>query len=40
MRIEKVVKKAKSRLLIEKIVLEINDLNELAQLVRVPMLRD
>jgi putative endonuclease len=40
MRIEKTVKKAKSRLLIEKIVLEINDLNELAQLVSVPMHRD
>ncbi|GGH08958.1 GIY-YIG nuclease family protein [Pedobacter zeae] len=40
MKIEKAVKKTKSRLIIEKIVLEINDLGELAQLVRVPIHRD
>ncbi|WP_343524895.1 GIY-YIG nuclease family protein [Pedobacter sp.] len=40
MQIEKAVKKTKSRLIIEKIVLEINDLGELVQLVRVPIHRD
>ena len=40
MKVEKAVKKTKSRLIIEKIVLEINDLAELAQLVRVPIHRD
>jgi len=40
MKIEKAVKKSKSRILIEKIILEINNIKELAQLVRVPMHRD
>jgi len=40
MKIEKAVKKSKSRILIEKIILEINNIEELAQLVRVPMYRD
>jgi len=40
MKIEKAVKKSKSRILIEKIILEINNIEELAQLVRVPMHRD
>ncbi|MDQ0968206.1 putative endonuclease [Flavobacterium sp. W4I14] len=40
MKVEKAVKKTKSRIIIEKILLEINDLSELAQLVRVQMCRD
>ena len=40
MKIEKAVKKSKSRIMIEKIVLEIDNLQDLAQLVRVPMCRD
>ena len=40
MKIEKAVKKSKSRILIEKIMNEISSVEELAQLVRVPMHRD
>ena len=40
MRIEKVVKKTKSRIIIERIILEIDHIEALAQLVRVPMHRD
>ncbi len=40
MKIEKAVKKSKSRILIEKIMNEISSVEELAQLVRVQMHRD
>ena len=40
MKIEKAIKKSKSRILIEKIIVEINNIEGLAQLVRVPMHRD
>ena len=39
-KIERALKKSKSRILIEKIILEINNVEQLAQLVRVPMHRD
>ena len=37
MKLEKAVKKSKNRILIEKIILELNNIEELARLVRVPM---
>ena len=40
MKIEKAVKQSKSRFVIEKIILEINTIEALAQLVSVPMNRD
>ncbi len=40
MKIEKAIKKSKSRVLIEKIISEIFSVEELAELVRVPMHRD
>ena len=40
MKIEKAIKKLKSRVLLEKIITDINDASALAQLVRVPMDRD
>ncbi len=40
MKVEKSIKKSKSRIIIEKIVSTINSLEELAQLVRVPTSRD
>ena len=40
MKIEKAVKRSKSRLIIEMIILEINNLKDVAQLVRGPMHRD
>ena len=40
MKIEKAIKKTKSRIVIEKIILEIDSVEELAQLVRVLMHRD
>ena len=40
MKIEKTIKKSKSRILVEKIIEEVNSLGDLAQLVRVPMCRD
>ena len=40
MRIEKAVKRTKSRIVIEKIISAIDSLEELAQLVRAPMHRD
>ena len=40
MRIEKAVKKTKSRLVIERIIAEVFTVEELAQLVRVPTCRD
>ncbi|NEU07500.1 GIY-YIG nuclease family protein [Flavihumibacter sp. R14] len=40
MKIEKVVKKTKSRLVIERIITEVSTVEELAQLVRVPTRRD
>ena len=39
-KIERALKKSKSRILIEKIILEINNVEQLAQPVRVPMHRD
>ena len=40
MKIEKAIKKSKSRIIIEKIITNIKSVEELAQLVRVPMNRD
>ena len=40
MKIEKAIKKLKSRIIIEKIIEEINSVKDLAQLVRVPTRRD
>lgn len=40
MRLEKAVKKTKSRIVLAKIISGISNLEELAQLVRVPMHRD
>ncbi|TDG34859.1 hypothetical protein EZJ43_16565 [Pedobacter changchengzhani] len=40
MQIEKAIKKSKSRVVIEKIISNINSVDDLAHLVRVPMRRD
>jgi putative endonuclease len=40
MRVEKAIKKLKSRVVIQRIILEIENVEALAQLVRVPMHRD
>jgi putative endonuclease len=40
MKIEKAIKKSKSRIIIEKIINDINSIDALAQMVRVPMHRD
>ena len=40
MQVEKTIKKAKSRIIIEKIVSSVNSLEDIAQLVRVPNRRD
>ena len=40
MQVEKAIKKTKSRLIVEKIILTSNSLADIAQLVRVPIHRD
>ncbi|RZK52584.1 MAG: GIY-YIG nuclease family protein [Pedobacter sp.] len=40
MKIEKAIKRLKSRIIIEKIISEVNNVEDLARLVRVPMHRD